>query len=323
MSGMGSQPLDRYRSPDYPTRAELAADADGLTDHLPAAWSADGRLAGAVAFFFALSGSGCGSAHQPDGRTAVAPASTPTTGSTSAPAVDTSAPVVAIEPPAPGPGPEPTVQPALSLASGHAPAALAVAPLFEHGDGAGATGCVVVAPPVFLSEEEALALIRQELERHGIELSKTDVPFAEIQIARRRTRYERGPSGELTRKDDEVAGSRKSLTVDGMAPSHHVAIELVSRADYFDLGGVMSGSSVQSYDLKKVAAELAERMRKEGKRPIYFGVFYDPVSRMSMRRMSRSTDWKAVQARLQAESKTKLKAQVQDFVRWLQTQQAI
>lgn len=317
---MGSKPLDDYPPPGYPTRTELGAETDGLSDHLPAPWKADGRVAGAVAFFLAVSGASCGSPQQPDGRTATTPAlqgGTPPT--TAAPTAGP--PVVPIESPAPGPDLPP--EPARTVEAGQAPAAMAVAPLFEHGDGAGATGCVVVAPPVFLSEEEALSLIRQELERHGIELSKTDVPFTEIQLARRRTRYERGPSGELTRKDEEVPGTRKSLAVDGVAPSHHVAVELVSREDYFDLGGVISGSSVQGYDLKKVATELAERMREQGKRQIYFGVFYDPVSRMSMRRMSRSTDWKAVQARLEAESKTKLKAQVQDFVRWLEQQQAI
>lgn len=47
-------------------------------------------------------------------------------------------------------------------------AAAVVAPVFEHGDGRGATGCVVISPPAFLSEEEALAVIREELTAHGL-----------------------------------------------------------------------------------------------------------------------------------------------------------
>ena len=38
-----------------------------------------------------------------------------------------------------------------------------VAPIFRHGEGFGATGCIVMSPPVLLSEEEALQVIREEM----------------------------------------------------------------------------------------------------------------------------------------------------------------
>jgi hypothetical protein len=50
-----------------------------------------------------------------------------------------------------------------------------VAPLFSHGDGRGATGCVVSAPPVFLSEEEALQIITEELSRHGLSFANRNI----------------------------------------------------------------------------------------------------------------------------------------------------
>jgi len=37
-----------------------------------------------------------------------------------------------------------------------------VAPIFIHGDGRGSFGCVSVAPPAFLSEEEAFDVIHEE-----------------------------------------------------------------------------------------------------------------------------------------------------------------
>ena len=37
---------------------------------------------------------------------------------------------------------------------------ISVTPIFEHGTGRGATGCIVVSSPVFLSEEEAMQVIR-------------------------------------------------------------------------------------------------------------------------------------------------------------------
>lgn len=38
-----------------------------------------------------------------------------------------------------------------------------VAPIFVHGEGRGATGCEVINPPVFLSEQDAMQVIREEL----------------------------------------------------------------------------------------------------------------------------------------------------------------
>ena len=46
----------------------------------------------------------------------------------------------------------------------------AVAPIFVHGEGRGASGCIVMNPPVFLSEEEALQILGEELARAGIKL---------------------------------------------------------------------------------------------------------------------------------------------------------
>jgi hypothetical protein len=45
---------------------------------------------------------------------------------------------------------------------------ITVAPIFKHGEGRGATGCVVMTPPVFLSEEEGMQILREELAKHGI-----------------------------------------------------------------------------------------------------------------------------------------------------------
>ncbi|HBL85181.1 MAG: hypothetical protein A2Y17_01425 [Clostridiales bacterium GWF2_38_85] len=49
----------------------------------------------------------------------------------------------------------------------------AVAPIFEHGKGTGALGCEVVAPPAFMSEQEALAIIKNEARKAGIDLDDT------------------------------------------------------------------------------------------------------------------------------------------------------
>src|SRR5690606_34641768 len=45
-----------------------------------------------------------------------------------------------------------------------------VAPIFEHGEGRGSIGCSAVVPPAFLSEEEGMQILGEELAKHGIAL---------------------------------------------------------------------------------------------------------------------------------------------------------
>ncbi len=63
---------------------------------------------------------------------------------------------------------------------------VSVAPIFEHGEGRGATGCVVISPPVFLSEEEALQIVKEELAKHGVKLAAGPL-LKDLRIAPRRT----------------------------------------------------------------------------------------------------------------------------------------
>jgi hypothetical protein len=198
---------------------------------------------------------------------------------------------------------------------------MAVAPIFEHGDGRGAVGCVVVSPPVFLSEQEALTVIREELARFGIELTATQTKLEGVEFSERKARYDKQPNGDLRPTMIDVPGTAKAVTLDGSAPTHHLSVEMVSRQDYFELGGIRSGSSVQSYDLKSAATELATRIRDRGRGGAYVGVFYDPVS-LPSRRPRNQLDWKATRARLEAQSRDRLRQQVQDFVSWLRASSA-
>jgi hypothetical protein len=42
-----------------------------------------------------------------------------------------------------------------------------VAPIFTHGKGRGSTGCIVMSPPVFISEDEAIKIILDKLKAEG------------------------------------------------------------------------------------------------------------------------------------------------------------
>jgi hypothetical protein len=58
-----------------------------------------------------------------------------------------------------------------------------VAPIFQHGEGRGATGCIVMSPPVFLSEQEALQVIREEMAATRVNLGTNQTTLAGVAAA--------------------------------------------------------------------------------------------------------------------------------------------
>lgn len=211
-------------------------------------------------------------------------------------------------------------------------AAAIVAPIFEHGEGRGATGCVVIAPPVFLSEEEAWQVIDEELARQNLKLPATGFEVRGVKVARRMEHYSESKDGKFEAKEEEMSGTAKPFKADRVNFEKKIALEFVSQGEYADLGGPRSMSTVQSYDFKKVAQSLAEKAGKQAQDKVYLGVLYDPVGK------TEPPDWKAVKSRTvgewtkfwqesqkkgRAEAQRLLRLQVQDFVKWLQAQGAI
>jgi hypothetical protein len=146
-----------------------------------------------------------------------------------------------------------------------------VAPIFAHGEGRGAVGCVVVNPPVFLSEQDAMQVIREQLAKAGVTLSASHVALQDVVIPQYRQQWsqaDRGPKVVPT-------GDAKVFFLGGLDPKKRVGVEFVSSGNYFDLGGEQSGSTVQDYDLKRIAAGVDKSVAKA--HDLYFGAFYDPT----------------------------------------------
>ena len=205
-----------------------------------------------------------------------------------------------------------------------------------------------MSPPVFLSEEEALLVIREELGKSKVQASQTNFVAPGVTIT---------PGlGEFTRKGDKweyIPAFGKPLRASAADPKQKVAVTFVSDRNYHQLGAPGSGSTVQSYDMKALATNVAAKVQQQGKEKLYFGTFYDPLTKRfglgsavaaagsngevtssnkvvategkylgqgkSTLMFSQSTDM--VDAR--AESKRLLRLQVQDFLKWLQAQGAI
>ncbi|MGD8452545.1 MAG: hypothetical protein PVJ57_12060 [Phycisphaerae bacterium] len=212
-----------------------------------------------------------------------------------------------------------------------------VAPLFEHGDGRGSAGCVAVSPPVFLSEEEALQIIVEELQPHGIELSGHDVELPSVIVKHKEFRQEQ----DGRRQGGRWVQFEAPLHADGVDSEHHIAVEFASRDDFDDLAGPWYAEGVYCtatfFDMREVAGYVADqaRGRPEG---VYFGVFYDPLEGRldfaEFRRRSLAANGtldrqrhRQVHEELSEQGKNKsaelLRQQVRDFVEWLKGQGVI
>jgi len=227
-----------------------------------------------------------------------------------------------------------------------------VAPIFQHGDGRGATGCIVMSPPVFLSEEEALQVVREELAAKGVQLGTNKVAVAGV------------PAGSTWIRPGEK--SPTPFESDAADPKKKVSVEYVSDSDAreWDLeaqlearpNGPIQLSTVQEYDLPKTSAFIASRVKRRATDKVYFGTFYDPmagcidheklaaqtgaataaqsppakvkaevksVGSRAMSYLDGLNPLERMEAAAKAESRRLLRLQVQDFLKWLQAQGAI
>ena len=250
-------------------------------------------------------------------------------------------------------GPNPTQTKAVAV----------VAPIFVHGEGRGATGCIVMSPPVFLSEEEALLVIREEMGTIGVHLRTNQKALAGVTVERGVLSAPANPSG-VTKGTPPARPTfqikQEPFKTDAADPKKKVFIEFLGErdADRWDRErqkeeGKFYGSTVRSYDLPRTAAYVAERVKRQATDKLYFGAFYDPLARPGFSRAptAKASPGEAKSAGApvnvraeylghgrtdltllwsggplidaKAESRRLLRLQVQDFLKWLQAQGAI
>lgn len=194
-----------------------------------------------------------------------------------------------------------------------------VAPVFDHGVGRGSAGCVVITPPSFLSEEEAMAVIKDELSKHGITLGDGEqLKDVVVQIPYHDGfgESERGKRGKLI--------DPRPLDVDAIDKGRQIAVVFVSESDCTSFEDpTRDWCSVSSFAPKKVATDLAASARKSGDQKRYVGFFYDPLGKSRERSMPLTGQaYEDRERRNQKECKELLRQQVRDFAAWLETQAA-
>jgi hypothetical protein len=201
-------------------------------------------------------------------------------------------------------------------------AATIVAPIFAHGGGRGAVGCIVVSPPVFLSEEEALQVVREELAKAGIRLGEgLPLDGVTVEYEDPELRWMRSGDNWLGEPPAKVVQPAELAAVDRQ---QRVGVEVVTSkdCDRFRASGVWS--TVSSYDTKGLAESVAEGIRTQATEDLRVGVFYDPMEAWSFDALEDTDEprdyqreFEEVEQSAKARSLAKLRRQVRDFVDWL------
>jgi hypothetical protein len=207
-------------------------------------------------------------------------------------------------------------------------------PLFEYGEGTGAIGCVAIAAPAFLSEEEAFAILSSALAEAGLTLGREAMPLEQaiLPVTDLNPVIREGETCLATTHGDLAA-----YGLQGLEPTF--AVEFVSTDDVEAWqkktaeGEPVMMSSVSVYGVREAAQTLA------GHNPGLV-VFYDPMvmadigNLVELERLSEESEdeywarwdaaWntafpEAVQS-AKAESQQLLREQAQAFVHWLHTE---
>jgi hypothetical protein len=291
---MELEPVRHLPRPGYPTRKETESGGGWLLGHLPENWKRLVAAGGTGVVLLAAGMAGC------DNRPAA---------------------------PAPGAGPAQTqaTRPSVQV---RADVAAVVAPIFDHGEGRGAVGCMVIAPPVFLTEEDALGVIQDELKKLGIELDGQRATLAGVAFKEETNRHHIEGVAWIA---NEPA---KPLELQLVDKRRGVGIEFVGEKNYFALGGPQSNSTVQSFDFKGRAGFVAGQVRQKGK-GLRVGILYDPAARLQngaadvpaegspeARGKAWEKAWKEAAERSRDAAREELRKQVRDLAAWLKQQGA-
>ena len=182
-------------------------------------------------------------------------------------------------------------------------------PLFVHGEGRGSYGCESVAPPVYLSEDEAAQVIRETAKEYGLSftgegtVSGDALPYANF-------------SGTINE------AYKGELPLDGYDEATGLGYLFVSRDDIVvGQKDTKLSSTVAIYDTKETAQKLADTGKNTA-------VFYDPsedadlLDRYFVGTEDSYTEENlaAYEAAQKEQMEEKLRAQVMDFIAWLQAQ---
>jgi hypothetical protein len=183
-----------------------------------------------------------------------------------------------------------------------------IAPIFVHGDGSGAIGCIVMSPPVFIDEDEAMKIILGELSKAGLSFDtadvKNEIKFKSIQIA---------VSCSDEKEIDAMPLVDVEIKFDGYNKEKNIVLEYVAVPDFEKFAIDPGGCSVSEFNTKKAAEILRSEIVKNGN--VNAVVFYDPMPSIDRDKYEESG-----MKKIEKDAKDMLVAQVSDFIAWAKTE---
>jgi hypothetical protein len=199
---------------------------------------------------------------------------------------------------------------------------LNVAPVFAHGEGTGSIGCDMVAPPVFLSEEEALAIIKSAARDSGLKFSAKPPEYTA-------TNNKPEPKSQYSWENPKYTLGEGSVGVDLYDDKKGVAVTFISMEAAARNPNMSTITLYRPRELAELTAEDFAGQRGD----IALGVFYDPGTNWESEEHqrvlneyydNRENDWEERRAQYESDARTliedDLRAQVRDFIEWLQGQ---
>jgi hypothetical protein len=166
---------------------------------------------------------------------------------------------------------------------------------------------VAIAPPVFLTEDEAWDVLDAELARVGVALRRGGATLPNV----------RTPVFEMCGGQTGMS-QPAALQLDGSDPVHRVAVEFVSAEDHDQYWDSQMMCSVQDYRFLEAAQAIARELGQP--QNLVVGVFYDPSTSVCYRgSCPPDIHGQPTEEAARAKSISDLRAQVQQFVRWLRT----
>ena len=286
-------PVSHYKEAAYPTKEQVMAHPE-LLRRIPRRWAGNPLVLTALGLVLSAGLTACGTVQSSDMPSSPSPRSSEETGTSDFSASGLSHPTVASAADSAEPSDE---------ASPNAPEALDI-PIFAHGTGRGSYGCESVAPPVFLSEEEAMQVIAEECAAQGIDIS------GEKTIS--------GTFPATTTLPEAIFGGESDktytgeLTLDGYSEDLGIGVEFVSTDDILDWqADTGMAATVEQYNLKGTAQRLADYTDN-------VAVFYDPIA-ADYQDFTGSNEESYVENGKE-KSLEELREQVRDFLQWLKAQ---
>jgi hypothetical protein len=207
-----------------------------------------------------------------------------------------------------------------------------IAPLFIHGDGIGATGCIVVSPPVFISEADAFEVIVTALEKEGITFDKRNHLLRNIYSIDKYAKL----SYESEEAKDIKSVEKFPFFFDFYSTEYNLGIKFVSKDNYNNFAEMRSlaqdekklpkkkpvpltiteiynnYSSVHNFDMITVSQRIRECLREYG--DVNAVLFYDPLVEtygpLAYGKYDRE------RAKVLDETRKLLRQQVKDFSTW-------